>query len=161
MEESLLRALFWDSSAASFVELKGEAQVNSKIQLVSTRDIEVEQQMFDSLFLMSTGSRSANPAELLVGKQLPGLIEKLTEYFDCIIIDSAPLIPGNDTDNGKEPVGVVVANGLPKTRTRRSYGYSYYNEAGDADDEETLTQLGPDTASGSSDAMKKDKTLEV
>ncbi len=51
----------------------------------------------ENMFVMSAGSYSANPSELLAGKNLPGLLAKLSEYFDRIIIDSAPLIPVADT----------------------------------------------------------------
>ncbi|MEM9283872.1 MAG: polysaccharide biosynthesis tyrosine autokinase [Verrucomicrobiota bacterium] len=141
----------------------------------SLKEVIQKTQLSENLFLMSAGSRSANPAELLAGKQLPGLLDKLSEYFDRIIIDSAPLIPVSDTfplvrlaqsvvlvcrigktpsagikrairiigDNGKEPVG-IVANGLPRTRSKRAYGYyysymgggnySYYNGEDSEDD---------------------------
>ena len=148
----------------------------------SLKEVIQRSDLSDNLFLMAAGSRSANPAELLAGKQLPGLLEKLSEYFDRIIIDSAPMIPVSDSlplvglaqsvvlvcrigktpgagikravrminDNGTDPVG-VVANGLPRTKTRRGYGYyygymgggnySYYNETGDPDEEATLTTV--------------------
>ncbi len=51
----------------------------------------------DKLFLMGAGSRSANPAELLAGKNLPSLLEYLGKHFDRVIVDSAPVIPVSDT----------------------------------------------------------------
>lgn len=110
----------------------------------------------EKLFLLPSGSRSANSAELLAGKNLPPMLENLTEHFDRIIIDSAPLIPVSDTvplvlnaqsvvlvcrmgkthrgairqairtlaNNNSLPVG-VVANGLPRTRSKSAYGYYY------------------------------------
>lgn len=110
----------------------------------------------ENLFIMPAGSRSANPSELLSGKTLPGVIKSLEDYFDRIIIDSAPLVPVADTlpiaklaesvvlvcrigktprgaikrairvleANHSAPVG-VVANGLPRTRSKGAYGYYY------------------------------------
>jgi capsular exopolysaccharide synthesis family protein len=61
------------------------------------KDILLRSEVSENLFLMPSGSWSANPAELLSGKSLGPLIEKLCEYFDRIVIDSAPLIPVSDT----------------------------------------------------------------
>tara|TARA_R110000850_G_scaffold8214_4_gene30570 strand:- start:1257 stop:3314 length:2058 start_codon:yes stop_codon:yes gene_type:complete len=163
----------------------------------SLKDVIQRCEVSDNLFLMSAGSKSANPAELLAGKQLPGLLEKLSQYFDRIIIDSAPLIPVSDSlplvrlaqsvvlvcrigktptagirravrtirENGAEPVG-VVANGLPKTRSKGAYGYYYsyagggnyssYNEMGDPGEEGVLTDLPK-----KGEPAAEDTTLEV
>ncbi|MDF1824421.1 MAG: polysaccharide biosynthesis tyrosine autokinase [Verrucomicrobiales bacterium] len=124
------------------------------------KELLVRTEASENLYLLPAGSRSANPSELLAGKALGPLIEKLNEFFDRIIIDSAPLVPVSDSlplakqaqsivlvsrigktpkgaikravrilsENQTEPVG-VVANGLPKTRTKGSYGY-YYSYSG-------------------------------
>ncbi len=124
-------------------------------------DVMVESSVSKNLFIIPAGSQSANPSELLAGKNLPKLIEKLSAEFDRIIIDSAPLIPVSDSlpitklvqssvlvcqmgktprgaikrairtlqQNGSEPVG-LIANGLPKTRTKGSYGYYYSYQGG-------------------------------
>ncbi len=63
----------------------------------SLKEILIRSEYSENLFLMPAGSRSANPAELLSGKGLRPLIEKLTEYFDRIVIDSAPIVPVSDT----------------------------------------------------------------
>lgn len=110
----------------------------------------------DQLYLLGAGSRSANPAELLAGKNLPALLQQLGKHFDRVVIDSAPLIPVSDTVPiarlvhsvvlvcriGKTPKGAirraikvltanralpvgVVANDLPRTKTKGAYGYYY------------------------------------
>jgi succinoglycan biosynthesis transport protein ExoP len=63
----------------------------------SLKDIILRTEASENLFIIPAGSRSANPSELLSSKSLRPLIEKLTEYFDRIVIDSAPLIPVSDT----------------------------------------------------------------
>jgi len=114
-----------------------------------------------NLFLLSAGSQSANPSELLAGRALKPFLEKLSEFFDRIIIDSAPLLPVSDSiplaklsqsvvlvtrmgktpkgairrairilrENRTEPVG-LVANGLPRSRSKGSYGYYYSYQGG-------------------------------
>jgi len=61
------------------------------------KDILLRSEASENLFLMPAGSWSANPAELLSGRSLGALVDKLSEYFDRIVIDSAPLIPVSDT----------------------------------------------------------------
>ncbi len=127
---------------------------------VPVKEIIQRTEISENLFLIAAGSRSANPAELLAGRSLRPLVEKLTEYFDRIVIDSAPLVPVSDSvplakiaqsvvlvarmgktprgaiaravrvlaDNGTRPVG-LVANGLPRARTRGGQGY-YYSYSG-------------------------------
>lgn len=61
------------------------------------KEVILRSEVSEDLFLIPAGSWSANPAELLSGKSLRPLLEKLSEYFDRIVIDSAPLIPVSDT----------------------------------------------------------------
>lgn len=49
------------------------------------------------LYLLPAGSGVPNPSELLASKRFDALIERMHEYFDCIIIDSAPVVPVSDT----------------------------------------------------------------
>jgi len=49
------------------------------------------------LFLMTAGSRPANPSELLIGPKTRDLIAKLRKEFDYVIIDSPPLTAIDDT----------------------------------------------------------------
>jgi succinoglycan biosynthesis transport protein ExoP len=50
----------------------------------------------DSLFLLPTGSRPPNPAELLCSMKMEKLIRQLRQEFDHIIIDSPPILPITD-----------------------------------------------------------------
>ncbi|MBL9156012.1 MAG: polysaccharide biosynthesis tyrosine autokinase [Verrucomicrobiales bacterium] len=61
------------------------------------KEVILRSEVSEDLFLIPAGSWSANPAELLSGKSLRPLLEKLSEYFDRIVIDSAPLVPVSDT----------------------------------------------------------------
>ena len=168
----------------------------------SLKEVIQRSDVSENLFLMAAGSRSANPAELLAGKQLPGLMEKLSEYFDRIIIDSAPMVPVSDTmplvglvqsvvlvcrigktpgagikrairmmqDNGTDPVG-LVANGLPRTRTKRGYGYyynymgggnySYYNETGDPEKDGTLTTVPSQSSRKFPESEEEDPAIKA
>lgn len=61
------------------------------------KEVILRSEVSEDLFLIPAGSWSANPAELLSGKSLRPLLEKLSEYFDRIVIDSAPLVPVSDS----------------------------------------------------------------
>lgn len=90
----------------------------------SLKEILIRSEVSENLFLMPVGSRSANPAELLSGKGLPVLIHKLTEYFDRIVIDSAPIIPVSDSiplaKLAQSVVLVVRMGKTPKAAVNRS-----------------------------------------
>jgi capsular exopolysaccharide synthesis family protein len=50
----------------------------------------------DTLSLLSSGPIPPNPAELLCSMKMDGLIKKLREDFDHVIIDSPPVLPITD-----------------------------------------------------------------
>lgn len=80
------------------------------------KEVLLRSEISEELFLIPAGSWSANPAELLSGKSLRPLLEKLTEYFDRIVIDSAPLIPVSDTI----PLAKLVQSVVLVTRMGRT-----------------------------------------
>ena len=49
------------------------------------------------VWLLPAGQGDANPLELLESASMASLMEKLTEWFDWILIDSPPLLPLADT----------------------------------------------------------------
>jgi len=51
----------------------------------------------DSLFLLPSGPRAPNPAELLCSRKLEQLLEWLRRGFDHIIVDSPPVLPVTDS----------------------------------------------------------------
>ena len=51
----------------------------------------------EGLSIMTAGRRAPNPAELIVRSDIPGILSKLLERFDRIIIDSAPVNAVSDT----------------------------------------------------------------
>ena len=61
------------------------------------KDIVKQSNLSKKLYILPAGSPSASPSELLSGKNLPALMEKLGEYFDRIIIDSAPITSVSDS----------------------------------------------------------------
>jgi len=80
------------------------------------KEILLRAEASENLFLFPAGSWSANPAELLSGKSLRPLLEKLSEYFDRIVIDSAPLVPVSDTiPLAKLAQSVVLVTRIGKT----------------------------------------------
>jgi capsular exopolysaccharide synthesis family protein len=51
----------------------------------------------DSLFCLTAGSKAPNPSELLGSSKMKELLEELSEVFDRIVIDSAPILPVTDS----------------------------------------------------------------
>jgi capsular exopolysaccharide synthesis family protein len=50
----------------------------------------------DSLYLLSSGPRAPNPAELLCSIKMEKLVQTLRQKFDHVIIDSPPILPITD-----------------------------------------------------------------
>lgn len=63
---------------------------NIALEDVLQRDIE------PNVTLLPAGGRTRNPGELLASANLPGLIDKLAEAYDYVLIDSPPLLPVMD-----------------------------------------------------------------
>jgi capsular exopolysaccharide synthesis family protein len=53
-------------------------------------------QGLDSLFVLSSGPRAPNPAELLCSMKMEKLVMTLRQKFDHVIIDSPPILPITD-----------------------------------------------------------------
>ncbi len=57
---------------------------------------EVIHKYSDNLYLLPSGTIPPNPAEMLSSKKLKEFLEKVKEEFDCIIIDSPPVMAVTD-----------------------------------------------------------------
>jgi polysaccharide biosynthesis transport protein len=65
-----------------------------------------------NLFLLSAGSRVANPSELLTSSRMSWLLVAMSQAYDFILIDSAPLMLASDTAGlATMTDGVVVVAG--------------------------------------------------
>lgn len=88
------------------------------------RELVLRSDLSENLRILPAGSRSANPAELLAGKNLPVLLENLEPHFDRIVIDSAPLVPVSDTiPLVKQADSVILVSRIgmtPRAAIRRS-----------------------------------------
>jgi capsular exopolysaccharide synthesis family protein len=71
--------------------------VTNLLSKVNTMDEVLHGTEVDNLWFIPGGGRSANPAELLGGRNLNTFLFELAKRFDRIIIDSAPLVPVSDT----------------------------------------------------------------
>lgn len=49
-----------------------------------------------NLYLLSSGDMQANAAELLSGTRFPSLLEEAHRWFDCVVIDSPPVLSTSD-----------------------------------------------------------------
>lgn len=52
--------------------------------------------MLPNLYLLSSGVMQPNAAELLSGTRFPALLEDAYRWFDCVVIDSPPLLATSD-----------------------------------------------------------------
>jgi capsular exopolysaccharide synthesis family protein len=52
--------------------------------------------MLPNLYLLSSGAMRPNAAELLSGTRFPALLEDAYRWFDCVVIDSPPLLATSD-----------------------------------------------------------------
>jgi polysaccharide biosynthesis transport protein len=104
--------------------LTGETKVESAI---------LAAEKTPNLFLLSAGSRCPNPAELLSETRIKGLLEKLKEQYDRIIIDSAPVNAVSDTlliaPEADAVCLVIKASATPKRAVRRSLQLLSQSEA--------------------------------
>lgn len=55
------------------------------------------QKYSDSLDILTTGKLPPNPAEILASSKMEKVLEELKAYYDCIIIDSAPIMAVADS----------------------------------------------------------------
>lgn len=49
-----------------------------------------------NLYLLSSGAMQANAAELLSGTRFPALLDEAHRWFDCVVIDSPPVLSTSD-----------------------------------------------------------------
>jgi capsular exopolysaccharide synthesis family protein len=69
----------------------------------------------DRLSLITAGSLPPNPGELLGSKKMTALISDLKQRYDCVLIDSAPIIPVTDSLLLASKVDGVVLVAGPRT----------------------------------------------
>ena len=56
----------------------------------------VQKTEIENLDILTSGTRSPNPSELLASEKMKNFIENLRETYDCIIIDTPPIIAVTD-----------------------------------------------------------------
>lgn len=62
----------------------------------------------DNLFVLSSGMIPPNPSELLGSREMAGIIQRLEDSFDAVVIDAPPLIPVTDAAVLAQHVGGVI-----------------------------------------------------
>lgn len=71
----------------------------------------------DNMFVLTSGQIPPNPSELLGSEQMVGLLERLEQLFDLVIIDTPPLLPVTDAAVLSQRVaGVIVVISAQKTK---------------------------------------------
>lgn len=87
-----------DRSAGLTTALVGAANVNDLLQPWGD----------DTLYVLTSGQIPPNPSELLGSEDMKGLLERLEEAFDVVVIDAPPLLPVTDAAVLSQHVGGVV-----------------------------------------------------
>ncbi len=67
--------------------------------LVGTATIEeaVQKTQIENLYVMMSGEKAPNPAELLSGNGFAELLTEAMKFYERIVVDTAPLVPVSDT----------------------------------------------------------------
>jgi Mrp family chromosome partitioning ATPase len=66
-----------------------------------------------NLWLLTGGSGSSSPLQLLQSGRLPEIMDQLAGWFDWIIVDSAPVLPMADTSTWMRLVDGIVLVARP------------------------------------------------
>ncbi|HTT77545.1 MAG TPA: polysaccharide biosynthesis tyrosine autokinase [Candidatus Binataceae bacterium] len=77
-----------------------------------------------NLSLLCSGSSSPNPSALLVSPQMRDLLEGLRSRYDCVMVDSAPVMSASDTTAlaaMADGVVLVIAQDSPRKAVLESY----------------------------------------
>ncbi len=78
--------------------------------------------LVEGLACITAGSRPPNPGMLLGSSTMTDLLSVLKDRYDCILIDSAPIIPVTDTLHLMtmvDSVVLVIGPGIPRQRVRQ------------------------------------------
>lgn len=82
---------------ANSLGIENKQGLSSFLAGASNLDAVIKQTMVANLFLIPSGPKPPNPAELLISAKTRHLLEELKSRFDRIIIDSPPVITVTDT----------------------------------------------------------------
>ncbi len=82
-----------------------------------TDEIPVRQTEVDNLFLLTSGAKPPNPADMLISQKLDAVVERLTAEFDIVIFDAPPVIAVTDAAVlGAKVDGVLLVLKAGKTK---------------------------------------------
>ncbi len=79
--------------------------------------------VFDNLDLMTAGTIPPNPSEMLGSRQMRSLLESLSEAYEIVVVDSAPVLPVTDSvalSAAVQGVLLVCSSGRTSTKQVRS-----------------------------------------
>lgn len=102
-------------SVATRLKIIGEVGLSSV--LAGMTDLDAVLQECEGLTVLASGPTPPNPAELLGSQAMNQILESLSDQFDHVIIDSAPLLPVADTRMLASRVdGVILVARQGKTK---------------------------------------------
>lgn len=87
---------------------------------------------FGNLYLLSAGETPPNPSELLGAAKMQDILFQLGQSYDCIIIDSAPILPVTDAvvlSSIVDGVILVAGKGTIRQRVRTALSRLEYAQA--------------------------------
>ena len=68
----------------------------------------VHRQVVPNLDFLATGQLPPNPAELLTSESFTSALQKLSEQYDFVVIDSPPVLVASDTSSVAVHAGTVL-----------------------------------------------------
>jgi capsular exopolysaccharide synthesis family protein len=103
---------------AEYLGLAQDAGLTTALVGLADVDDLLQQWGDDKLFVLTSGQIPPNPSELLGSEEMKGLILRLEQVFDSIVIDAPPLLPVTDAAVLSQHVGgVVLVVGAQKITT--------------------------------------------
>jgi non-specific protein-tyrosine kinase len=103
-------------SLHSFFDLESEPGLTNRI-LGEVDELPLQQTNVENLFLLASGPRPPNPADMLGTKKIDEIIDTLVEQFDIVLFDTPPVIAVTDAAVlGVKVDGALLVINAGKTR---------------------------------------------
>ena len=103
-------------SLHSFFDLESEPGLTNRI-LGEVDELPLQQTNVENLFLLASGPRPPNPADMLGTKKIDEIIATLVEQFDIVLFDTPPVIAVTDAAVlGVKVDGALLVINAGKTR---------------------------------------------
>jgi non-specific protein-tyrosine kinase len=103
-------------SLHSFFDLESEPGLTDRL-LSEVDELPLQQTSIENLFLLASGPKPPNPADMLGTKKIDEIIATLVEQFDIVLFDTPPVIAVTDAAVlGVKVDGALLVINAGKTR---------------------------------------------